>query len=134
MIAWGGVFDIASALRSTKKKSEKLPAAPIVPESWIVRLPSGVVITKCERSRVEFVMFLNSIHSSLEDALVPDHAISFMRSGCVVTKTVLSVEVAVSPFDLYATTANVVVAAATTLLVAEIAVVVPSKTVSFTIP
>lgn len=134
--AFGGTADVAPELRSTKKKScpDVSPAAAMVPESPITRLPSGVVMTKCERSSVEFVIFLTSIHSSSVDAFVPAHPISLIRSGRVVTNTVLSVEVAAVPFDLYATTANVVVADAVTLLVVVLAVVVASTMLSFMNP
>lgn len=128
--------DTTSVLRSMTRKPFKLllSTGTSVPESWIVRLPSVVVITKCDRSRVEFVTFFTSIHSSSGKVLVPAHATSLMISGCVVTYTVFSVDVAAVPFDLCATTANVVVADALMLLVAEIEVVVASTTSFFTTP
>src|SRR3989338_9955010 len=118
--------DTASALRSITRKPviPPLPMGTSVPESWIMRVPAESVITKCERSSVELVIFFTSIHSSSAKVLVPAQATSLMMSGCVVTNTVSSVDVAAVPFDLWATTEKVVVADALMVLVAEVAVVV----------
>ena len=94
-------------------------------------MPLVSVITKCDRSSVELVIFFTSIHSSSGKVLVPAQATSLMISGCVVTYTVFSVDVAAVPFDLCATTEKVVVADALTLLVVEVAVVVARMVLSF---